>query len=394
MSSKKYTGLLAGKLKSKPEFFIVEEVPDIKIEKDKQLPYTVYRLEKEGWNTPDVLIRIARKHKVPLQSIQYAGKKDRHAKTIQYITFKGKKNLETKTDAWKLLKEGYSNEPLAPGKIVENRFQILITSMQIKEFALLESNLERIRNNGIINYYDSQRFGTFQSGKGIPIMKLYSGNIDTALKEILCYSFRNSSKQAIRRKQEILRAWPDFQICYKLADSRFEKEAFQVLSNNPNEKEKINILNSMPAEELQMQLSAMQSLLFNETLVELIERKGVNLARLKTKTGDLVFPLADPRIANTIPVPGYNNVEELSLYSQVHKRYDIDIKALGKFSFQNARLKGFDRKTIVYPHGLDFKADRLDGKPAIWLYFSLPSGSYATMLVKQALLRVSAGKLH
>lgn len=72
------------RIKVKPEDFVVNEQISLPIRQKGD--YRIYLLEKQNWNTVDVLIRLAQNFKIPLPQIGYGGKKDRYGLTRQYIT--------------------------------------------------------------------------------------------------------------------------------------------------------------------------------------------------------------------------------------------------------------------------------------------------------------------
>lgn len=395
MTKKRYTGFLAYKLKSRPELFQVRENTNLEIKPDGG-PFSVYKLIKTGWNTTDALMRVARHHRIPLHSLKYGGKKDRHAVTEQYITFNGKKNLSMKTDAWSFERAGFSRQPMSPSQIRSNSFEIILSGMQQKELPIFEANLNYIREYGFPNYFDSQRFGTYHSVNGIALMHVYRGKPFEALKEILFFSYKNSSKEAIHRKQKMKRLWPDYSACLKIAESGFEIMALKELAAEKENVNALNILNRMPHEELQMQISAVQSLIFNRALTIETECSCRKYARIKTKTGDLCFPLSAWNGPDTIRLPGHSADELSESVRNAMKEFGIKQEALSVPEFSHASMKSFTRPVQVVPANIQTKKtekesgkkDRIDLK----LSFDLPSGSYATMMIKRAMLRVSAGK--
>lgn len=59
------------KLKVIPEDFVVRELARLPI-KEKG-PYRLYLFEKKGWNTIDLLIRLAKAHRLPYRLFAYGG---------------------------------------------------------------------------------------------------------------------------------------------------------------------------------------------------------------------------------------------------------------------------------------------------------------------------------
>src|SRR5579862_5268313 len=74
------------KLKQIPEDFFVEELTDV--EPGPLGEFSLYRLEKRGWTTPDAVQIIRRRWKMDWRRISFGGLKDRHAHTVQFLTIR------------------------------------------------------------------------------------------------------------------------------------------------------------------------------------------------------------------------------------------------------------------------------------------------------------------
>ena len=73
-----YCYCLSMKLKQQPADFIVEEIPDFEVTSEKD-EHTVFLLEKQEVDTFDAIRQIAKKLRISLFEIGYAGLKDKHA---------------------------------------------------------------------------------------------------------------------------------------------------------------------------------------------------------------------------------------------------------------------------------------------------------------------------
>src|SRR5919202_1691364 len=72
------------KVKQQPDDFRVEELTSVA--GGPAGPFAFYRLEKQGWSTPDALAALRRRWRVDVRRLSYGGLKDRHAATVQYLT--------------------------------------------------------------------------------------------------------------------------------------------------------------------------------------------------------------------------------------------------------------------------------------------------------------------
>src|SRR5262245_27546428 len=75
------------KLKQQPDDFQVEELTDVV---PSAGPYSLYRLDKQGWTTPDAVSVICRRWHIDRRRISFGGLKDRQAATVQHLSiFRG-----------------------------------------------------------------------------------------------------------------------------------------------------------------------------------------------------------------------------------------------------------------------------------------------------------------
>src|SRR5437773_1370551 len=110
-------------LKQTPEDFQVEELTDLEPSKG---PFSLYRLEKSGWTTPDALQAIRRRWRLDHRRLAYGGLKDRHAQTVQYFTvFHGPQRRLTH-QGFTVAYLGQVAEPFHAENIRANHFQLIL----------------------------------------------------------------------------------------------------------------------------------------------------------------------------------------------------------------------------------------------------------------------------
>ncbi len=401
-TSRKLVGFLACKTKMKTEDFVVEEITDLKIlNATNSGPYYVYRMQKEGWNTVDALIRLAKENRISLRDIQYGGKKDRHGITEQFITSRSRLRLPASLEgAVQLMELGRSQEPMAPGRIVGNRFKLWLRSLQASEISHLQRNFEAIKEYGYINYFDSQRFSTFDREEGLPAFALFAGNYEQALKMLLLGTFRREKSHAKDRKAELLKSWGRWDACLQKADTAVERRVFAFLKESQRRApaDFAGALDLLPFEELLMMLSAFQAFLWNHLVSNHIERHANGRAALfKTRTGILAFPApGDQSIAldQELCLPGKDE--------RFSPEFQADLQSLlaqlglpdncTQISFlRSAAMNAYMRRMRILPGDLKLglpEDDEMEAKrKKVELTFTLPAGAYGTMLVKRLTLR-------
>ena len=119
-------------------------------------------VEKRNLNT-EAAKRIARAAGVPLKLISYAGLKDRQALTRQWFSLHlpGKADPDlaaAEDDSLRLLQRVRHQRKLQRGAHSANGFRLRLTDLHA-DHAQLDARLERIRAQGVPNYFGLQRFG-------------------------------------------------------------------------------------------------------------------------------------------------------------------------------------------------------------------------------------------
>jgi tRNA pseudouridine13 synthase len=129
--------------------------------KNKYCRFTLY---KENRDAVDVVNYLARQLGVKSSVFQSAGLKDRRAITTQYYTaFKVKAEsllaLNRSLANVKIGNPVYVGEPLKLGQLTGNHFTIILRSVSCDDHVIQEK-MTSLRDNGFINYFGMQRFGT------------------------------------------------------------------------------------------------------------------------------------------------------------------------------------------------------------------------------------------
>jgi len=151
---------VGGRIKQRPEDFEVEEIPAY--EPAGSGEHLFLWIEKCGMGAEFFLRQVARRLDIPTGEVGMAGLKDRHAVTRQYVSVPasveaGLDRLDG--DGIRLLRTARHGNKLRSGHLRGNRFRILVRAANPGESRSLEAILERIRAHGLLNYYGLQRFG-------------------------------------------------------------------------------------------------------------------------------------------------------------------------------------------------------------------------------------------
>src|ERR1041385_7390446 len=151
---------IGGKLKERPEDFVVEEIP--LYDPEGRGDHLYLYVEKRRRLTTDVVRYLARHFGVPWRSIGYAGLKDKHAVTRQWFSIehvKEERAREFKDDHVQIVDMGRHPTKLKRGNLRGNRFTIKIRDVSLNEGLRARRILDRLVAEGAPNFLGEQRFG-------------------------------------------------------------------------------------------------------------------------------------------------------------------------------------------------------------------------------------------
>ena len=152
---------IGGHIKEQPEDFEVEEIPAY--EPSGSGEHLFLWIEKRGLGAEYFARQVARRLGIAPGEVGTAGLKDRHAITRQWVSAPASAELrlgELEGEGIRLLRVSRHGNKLKPGHLRGNRFRILIRDPEPDAAGHVELVLDRIRRDGLPNYYGPQRFGT------------------------------------------------------------------------------------------------------------------------------------------------------------------------------------------------------------------------------------------
>lgn len=334
--------------------------------------FTQCILKKEGIDTLSALKKIESHFGLSQKDIGYAGLKDAFAITQQLISLWNIdvtliESFNTNNHNIKLINPTKIIHQIFLGQLQGNYFEIKVQDLKvfpsIKEMDQLTHLLEE---KGVLNYFGPQRFGSKR-----PILHLFGKYLlqkrfDKAIQTYIGHfsPLEHSSIQKIRKGFLIEQ---DYKLCLDLLPNRFQFEK-KMLRGKVKGWSDMRIIDSLPIEFLKLSIAAYQSYLYNNTLSWLIEEK-VNLDVEK-----IPIPGSLTKSLRGIPTELITNFEKLLAQDELrfssfkgNKRY--------------LKVKGSKRKPRFYPKNVNLKGS--PSKKDLLLKFSLPPGSYATMLLRE-----------
>lgn len=286
--------------------------------------FIIAKIKKEKMGTWDLIDSLSRSLKIYENEIGYAGLKDKNATTTQYISIPKKYAKELKKyrhSKIKIEETTLHGSKLNIGDLIGNSFEINLHEVEQDEVYLIEKYLKQISKQGMPNYFGYQRFG-----------------IDGAenLEKARRYIYED----------------------YQIKDKKLSK----------------------------MLIAAYQSDFFNKCLVERIKLSKDTFKALdgdvfrvykddrfftpKNLTEQIISDFESKKIVPTGLLPGRKAFRALRKAREIEEKYDDTY----------IQEKGFRRDFIVYAKDIFIKYDKENKKCK--LKFTLPKGSYATVLVE------------
>lgn len=321
--------LVRASLKSFTEDFIVEEV--LGYEPEGQGEHLYFWIECRNQNTTFVARHLAKVAGVELKAVTYSGLKDRYAVTRQWfgIHLPGKAQFEPdqfSAEGIQVLSINRHSKKLRRGVHRENKFEIRLRDIPAAHIPSLNHKIVTVFEAGVPNYFGPQRFGHGES------------NIAQAM-------------QAVQSKRRL----------------------------NREQRDRV--------------YSTLRSFLFNEMLSERIQRGDWNrlvegdFLMLAGRNSFFIMDNLDAELESRLKakdviiggvLPGRGNLPwssvALSHYDQFREAHSEEIGyIIGK------QVDWLPRPTALYPSISDLNTHE-DG---FTLCFSLPTGSFATTLLRE-----------
>jgi len=386
-------------LKQVPEDFQVEELTDLQPGEGK---FSLYRLDKSGWTTPDALQAIRRRWQLDLRRLSYGGLKDRHAQTIQHFTvFHGPQRRLTH-QGFTVTYLGQVAEPFHADHIRANHFQLILRDVSKEERAIFSEAFEEVRTQGVPNYFDDQRFGSVAPSTpgteaSFVAKSIILGRYEEAL-QLALTAYYPHDRGPQKKEKAILRShWGKWQECKDLLPRGHARSLVDYLVGHPADFR--GTLERLRPELRGLYLSAFQSHLWNRMLAAWLKShlqpEQMVLVPLKLGTVPMQRGLDEADLSRLqalkIPLPSHrvvfdDNDPRKTFFDQVLKEENLTLDQFKLKGFREMFFSRGERPALCLAANLKYTPN-LDethpGKQKIRLTFDLPRGSYATLLIKR-----------
>lgn len=366
-----------------PSFF--DELSKVKDEKHK---FPLYLLEKDDIDSLHAIAKIKERSGI---SLRVVGIKDAKAHTLQYATTDNLRNVQRqfRTNQICVTLKGFTTRPLCKRSLLGNKFSIVIRGSQPRETSEINRQITQVAN-----FYGLQRFGSRRAVTHLVGKEIVNRNFRRAIELLLCYTTQYDSEmnKEIREKSRDSHNFPSL---VKSIPQGMDIER-RLMNAAIDGKDDVSALRSIPINIRRLFVQAYQGYIFNLCISGALL---VGESILKGREGDLCFEVegalkfgkvrrfdsSSDSERNTVPairLAGY-------AFHEGKGRFEMNTKSILKHEcilaknfyikeMQELSTQGGYRQAPLCPNSFS-----LIGKSPTVVSFELPTGSYATTLLRE-----------
>lgn len=381
------------RLKVVPEDFLVEE--QIRFPPGGG-PYTLYRIRKREVTTLEVQARLARMLRLPLSAVAFPALKDRDAVAVQYATVRGPGPDHLSGPGFTAERMGRIPRPLTPSDLVGNRFVVTVRDLSLSEADRLGGRLTVAAEEGIPNYFDAQRFGSRTESGDFPGRRILRRDAEGALRAVLADPLVGDPADVRAFKREAATRWGHWQTLLEMAPRPSNlRSVLTFLCDHPTDFRRA--LNLVTPRVLSLYLVAYQSFLWNCIAAGYLQAQlGAPFGFVEVSGETLpLFPTLFSRLPAdwAIPLPHhravYGDPVLAKVVEDVLQAEELALSDLKPRILRRAYLPRGERSLILRPADASASPpapdERFPGRQKVTLTFTLPPGSYATLVVRSLL---------
>ena len=385
---------LAGKIKTFPEDFVVEEIPLYDPCGEGEHAYITIR--KTNMSHDECIRQISQHFGVSKRDVGCSGRKDFHAVTTQMLSvyLRGKKpNVPEEIGNIEVVSSSYHGNKLRLGHLVGNKFVIKIREIESYSFPETEQTLHDISSSGMPNYFGPQRFGNHGTNHKLGLA-LVKEDWDALVSLLLDGNERHHDFVRAGEYKRAFDAWPFGQpaernVLEAIVSSKTSQQACKTVSR-----------------ELQkLWVNALQSYLFNQVLearvadgtwdkliqgdvawkhdgggrtFEVTQEELLD-ETLRQRIETFSLSASGPLWGSKMRMPAGNVLQKELVVRESLGIRDVHLETMRKFA------SGARRALRVQVTNSSISKASDEHGPFFKLEFSLPAGSYATTLIRHIL---------
>ena len=367
--------------------------------------HTLHRVTKKGLTTFEAADVLARGAGVERDRIAYAGLKDKDGITGQFMTVEGGRPYRHKEPQLTITPIGSAKRALTSDDVEGNAFEVVVRDLTGDDMRRLRINLAQVREHGLPNYFDDQRFGCLRHGQGFVVRDLLRGDFEAALKALLTAPSPFGAEKVEAYKAGIARRWGDWGELRSYCRDRRGSSVFAHLAEHPGDFAGA-LERGIASREKTIHLFAYQSYLWNRAL-------GLEVLRVVPEEDRVWLP------GDAGPLPTWRTLSPearaelesfelpllgpgVELGDRARRHYEAVFRAEGfrMEDFLALDLSGF--RPLAEPRAIGMDPEFLRAAPSepdelhrkkqkMRVRFTLPRGRYATLVLKRLLAPTEAG---
>jgi len=384
------------KIKQRPEDFVVREA--YRVDWDPKGPWRVYLMDKQKLSTFEAVERICRRFRISPKSVSFCGLKDKQGRTEQLVAILGREEQLQEPDL-RLKYLGRTREPLSAANLTANRFSITVRDMSEEDVGRLAPSVSEVRRVGVINYFDSQRFGAVKHGQGFIAKDLIRGDVQRALFHYMAKPSPLDETEDAKVKAFWARHWGDWSRRCPYKGAAKYKNILLYLQENP--KDFAGAFLRIETRYRTLLLYEYQSWLWNEGVRRLLLSylPEEEMISLRYQAGRMLFPRSLPRADledlrhRTFPLLGpdstFHDARTARAVFETLQRERIRLEDLALPHLPGMFFKHEERPVVIFPSKLVVgkrKPDELNrGRYKVNIGFTLPPGAYASLVTRRLL---------
>lgn len=382
------------RLKERPNDFQVTELLREGLLQERG-PHRVYRVTKRKLTSLEAASELARRAGVTPGEVALAGLKDRQGVTHQFMSVEGGDPVRLHGNDLSILQVGALPRPLTSEDSDGNSFKIIVRDLGDTELRRMRASLDAVREFGLPNYFDEQRFGNLRHGQGWIFVDLARGDVSEALKRLIASVSPHDKAESSRLKAALWRKWGDWRACREIAGQYGRHHSvFEHLKREPDDF--IGGLHRVGTRERLIHLFAFQSHLWNRALASWLARRTSESFTLRGVEGKLIMPHGAVELPESwggvLPLPGprlegVTDPEQRAAFEVALKQHGLTAEQFFVDDVPGFHLAAEPRDAVVWPRELRMRPASQDnlhpGRSSVELSFALPRGAYATLVVQR-----------
>ncbi len=389
------------RIKQRPEDFSVKEsyrfdpVPDGR--------YRVYLMDKQKLSTFEAVERIRTRYGLRPGAISFCGLKDKQGRTEQLIAVDGAE-VDFQEPDLRLKPLGRTGRALSAANTTSNRFSVTVRALTDEDLQELPRAAAEVNRLGVVNYFDSQRFGSLKHGQGYIAKDLIRGDFEAALKNYLAKPSTLDRSDDAKVKQFWQANWGDWTRRVPFEAAHKYDRVVRSLKEKPEDY--LRAFLQIDSAYRALLLFTYQSWLWNEGVRRLLQiaLPRTSLFPLRYQAGTLLFHQdADPETLRWLRGLTFPLLAPDTTIEDPRVREAVDwVLGKEKLRLEQLRIAGAERMlyfkheergVLVQPSKLVLgrtQSDELNrGFGKLNVAFTLPPGSYATLVVKRLFHRTA-----